>query len=263
MAIYLRDQHVQNLSLDKEAISQINNLFIERFTKLQTELALENKDAFFTHVIRFDHKGYRVFTLDELLRYFDQAHKVERLIFLIETSDALKSGRSTGAYLELSLDALDPARCVLVCSSDTKDWAEASFAAVHEVIARYKTRNGLARGPLTSVLIQLFGLVIGFLVSFWLAYKVSPNVRVENSFILTFLFILLVFSNLWGYLNQMLLAQVGTLFPNIEFIRPQKAQLHWLTQTIVGSAAFAIVVYLMGTVFSLMSELSTEFLKNN
>jgi hypothetical protein len=67
MAIYLRDQHVQNLSLDKEAISQINNLFIERFTKLQTELALENKDAFLTHVIRFDHKGYRVLPLTNSL----------------------------------------------------------------------------------------------------------------------------------------------------------------------------------------------------
>ena len=263
MATYMRDQHVQNLSLDKEAISQINNLFIERFTQLQTELALENKEAFFTYIIRFDHQGYRVFTLDELFRYFDQANKVERLIFLIETGDALKSGRNIGAYLELCLDVLDPARCVLVCSSDTKDWAEASFAAVHEVIAKHKTRNGLARSPLTNVLVQLLGVAIGFLASFWLAYKVSPNVKVENSFVLTFLFILLVFSNIWGYLNQMLLTQVGKLFPNIEFIRPRKAQLHWLFQTIVGSAAVTIAFYLMGTVVSLLSELFTEFLKIN
>lgn len=263
MAFYIRDQYVQNLSVNVEALSQINNVFNERFRQLKAELSAAEKTAFFTYIIRFDNKGYRVFGLDELLRYFNQAHKVERVIFTIESDDALGSGRHTGAYLELCLDSQDPARCVLVSSSDTKDWAEASFAAVHEVLVKHKTRNGLARSPWTNLLVQLLGVAIGFIISIWLAFKVSPNVRVENGFVLTFLFILLVFSNIWGYLNQMLLAQVGRLFPNIDFIRPQKAQLHWLLQAIVGSAAFGSVVYLMGIGFSFLSRILAEFLKTN
>jgi hypothetical protein len=263
MAFYIRDQHVQNLSFDVEGLAQINSVFAERFTQLQAELAPAGKKAFFTYIIRFDNKGYRVFDLDELLRYFNQANKVERVIFTIESADAIASNRNTGAYLELCMDAQDPARCVLVSSSDTKDWAEASFAAVHEVIVKHKTRNGLARSPWTNLLVQLVGVALGFLVSLWLAFKVTPSIKVENGFTISFLFILLVFSNIWGYLNQLLLSQFSKLFPNIEFIRPQKAGLHWILQAIVGSAAFAIVVYLMGLGFSFLSDVLAEFLKRN
>lgn len=263
MAFYIRDQHVQSLSFDVESLTQVNSVFTERFTQLREELAPAGKDSFFTYIIRFDNKGYRVFSLDELLRYFNQANKVERVIFTIESSDAISTSRNTGAYLELCLDAQEPARCTLVSSSDTKDWAEASFAAVHEVLARHKTRNSIARNRLTELMVQLMGVAIGFLASLWLAFKISPNVRVENGFIISFLFILLVFSNIWGHLNNLLLSQLSRLFPNIEFIRPQKAQLHWVLQAIVGSAAFAIVVYIMSLGFSFLSEVLAEFIKKN
>jgi hypothetical protein len=263
MAFYIRDQHVQNLSLDVEGLAQIDSIFTERFTQLEAELLPAGQDAFFTYIIRFDNKGYRVFDLNELLRYFNQAHKVERVIFTIQSSEALASNRNAGAYLELCLDSQDPTRCTLVSSSDTKDWAEASFAAVHEVLVKHKTRNGLARSPWTNLLVQLLGVAFGFLVSIWLTFKVAPNVNVENGVAISFLFILLVFSNIWGYLNQLLLSQVSKLFPNIEFIRPQKAQLHWVLQAIVGSAAFAIVVYLMGLGFSFLSAILAEFMKKS
>lgn len=262
MAFYIRDQHVQNLSLDAEALTQINGTFAERFEQLLAILP-ENKNAFFTYIIRFDNKGYRVFSIEELLRYFNQAHTVERVIFTIESDDSLNSNRNSGAYLELCLDSQEPARCVLVSSSDTKDWAEASFAAVHEVLAKHHTRNGLARSAWTNLLVQLLGVALGFFVSMWFAFKVAPNLKVENGFVISFLFILLVFSNIWGYLNQLFLAQLNRLFPNIQFIRPQKAQLHWVLQAIIGSAAFAIVLFLMGQGFSFMSEILAGFLTNN
>lgn len=254
MAFYLRDQHVQNLCIDAEALTQINNVFTERYQQLLTELAASSKSAFFTYIIRFDNKGYRVFSLAELLMYFNQARKVERVIFTIESADAIGSNRTTGAYLELGLDALEPTRCVLQSSSDVKDWAEASFAAVHDVLAKCKTKNGLARTPWTGLAVQLLGVAVSFIVSLWLAFKVAPNIKVENAFFVSFLFILLVFSNIWGYLNQVLLGLICMLFPNIEFVRPSKAQLHWLLQAIVGSAAFGVVVYFLGLGFSFLSK---------
>lgn len=137
MALYLRDQHVQNVSTDSEALAQINSVFNERFVQIQSELGSQGKKAFFTYIIRFDNKGYRVFTLDELMRYFNQAHDVERIIFTVESDDSITSNRSIGAFLELCLDTKEPTRCVLIASSDNKDWAEASFAAVHEVLEKY------------------------------------------------------------------------------------------------------------------------------
>lgn len=262
MAHYLRDQHIQNVSIDAEALIQINNVFAERFRQLQTELGEatpQGAKAFFTYIIRFDGKGYRVFSLDELMGYFNQAKEVERLIFTVESGDALSSGRNVGAYLELCLDTKEPSRCVLVASSDNKDWAEASFATVHEFLAKCRTRNGIARSPWTSFAVQILGVVIGFIVSLWLSFKAAPNLKIENAFVIAFLFIFLIFSNIWGYLIQAILGFITKLFPNIQFIRPAKAQLHWLLQTFVGSAAFAIAVYFLGVAFSFLSRVLVSF----
>lgn len=106
MAHYLRDQHVHDLSINEQALSQISNLFTERYQHLIDELTAQGKTAFFTYIIRFDNKGYRVFTLNELIRYFNQAENVERVIFTIESDAAIQSNRAIGAYLELCLDGL-------------------------------------------------------------------------------------------------------------------------------------------------------------
>lgn len=265
MASYLRDQHIQNISVDADAISQISKVFAERFAQLQAELneiASQGKGAFFTYIIRFDNKGYRVFSLDELMMYFNQARHVERIIFTVASGDSITSNRNVGAYLELCLDTQEPARCILIASSDNKDWAEASFAAVHEILAKYKTKNGLARSPWTSLGVQIFGVAIGFIISLWLSFKIAPNLKIENPFVITFLFILLVFSNVWGYLNQTILSYIAKLFPNVEFIRPAKARLNWLLQAIVGSAAFGIVVYFLGVAFSFLSKVLSSFLSS-
>lgn len=263
MARYLRDQYVQNISVDTDAISQISKVFAERFAQLQSEPNInppQGKGTFFTYIIRFDNKGYRVFSLDELMMYFNQGRHVERVIFTVESGDSVSSNRSVGAYLELCLDVRDPSRCMLVASSDNKDWAEASFAAVHEVLAKYKTNNGIARGQWANLGIQMLGVIIGFIISLWLSFKIAPNIKLENSFVISFLFILLVFSNIWGYLNHTILLLIAKLFPNIEFIRPTKARLHWILQAVVGSAAFAIVIYLLGEAFSFLSKVLSSFL---
>lgn len=263
MAIYLRDQHIENVSIDAEALTQISDVFMERFNQvllILPEGSPQAPAAFITYVIRFDNKGYRVFSLVDLMQYFNLANEVERVIFTVESRESMSSNRNVGAYLELCLNAKEPTRCVLAASSDHKDWTEASFAAVHAVLAKCKTKNGIARNPWTSLLIQILGVILCFIVSLWLASEVASNVNVENSFIISFLFILLVFSNIWGYLNQIILSQITKLFPNIEFIRPAKARLHWLLQVFVGSAAITVVVYVLGKASSFFTKVLASFL---
>ena len=194
-----------------------------------------------------------------LTKRYDTVTALQDISFTVESGDAISSNRSIGAFLELCLDTKEPTRCVLVASSDNKDWAEASFAAVHEVLAKCRTRYGLARSPWTSLGVQIFGVVVGFIVSIWLSFQIAPNLKIENSFVIAFLFTLLVFSNIWGYLNQTLLGFIAKLFPNIEFVRRAKARLHWLLQAIVGSAAFAVVVYFLGVAFSFLSKFLSGF----
>lgn len=265
MARYLRDQHIKNISVDVDAISHISAVFEERYSQLQAELSEtspQGNNAFFTYIIRFDNKGYRVFSLDELKLYFNQARHVERIIFTVESGDAISSNRNTGAYVELCLDTQEPARCVLASSSDNKDWVEASFAAVHEALAKYKTRNGLARTQWTGLGVQVLGVAIGFIISLWLSFKIAPYLKIDNPFIIAFLFILLLFSNIWGYLNQIILNAIARLFPNIEFIRPTKSRLNWMLQTIVGSAAFGLVLYLLNSASSFLLSFLSNLLSS-
>lgn len=262
MAVYLRDQQISNVSMEAESLRQLSNVFAERLSQLHAEPKPDSqskKQSFFTYVIRFDHKGYRVFSFDELMRYFNQANEVERIVFTLESGDAIATNRQVGAFLELYLDAKDPLRCVLVSSSDNKDWAEASFSAVYEVLAKCKTKNAFVRTPWMNFAVQLLGVIVIFVLSLWTAFKISPYLKVENPFVISFLFILLIFSNIWTYLNPTILGLIAKPFPNIDFIRPERARLHWLLQAVVGSAVFAIVIFVLGAGLKFLLQIVTGF----
>jgi hypothetical protein len=50
----------------------------------------------------------------------------------------------------------------------------------------------------TQLLIQILGVFVGFLISLWVASKISPSLSIENAFLISFFLVLLNFSNLWS-----------------------------------------------------------------
>ncbi len=249
MAHYLRDQQVAHVSITEDSLIQLSALFTERaetLNTLLTEVDATDKRAFLTYIIRFDNKGYRVFSIDDLLKYFREAKSVERVLFTIETAESLRSNRVIGTLMELRLDEKDPTSSFLTVTSDDKDWVDASFAAVQEALFKHKNRNSWARSAWTAFGVQLGGVTVGFLLSLWAAARISPKLAIENAFVLAFLFVLLIFSNTWTYLNQLLLSLLNKAFPNIKFLRRDKERLHWLLQAIVGGIVGAAVLYLIG-----------------
>lgn len=256
MASFLRDEQLSNLTLTADRLKQLDQVFRARY-QMTPELENDNDNpkAYIFYVIRFDNKGYRVFSLEELLGYFKQADIVERVIFTIETDHSLQTNRETGSYLELRLDTLNPSNCYLVVSSEDADWADASFSGVKEVIEKCKNKHGLARGAWSEILVQLGGVFVGFLLSLWAAVEISPFIEIDNSFFITFLFVLLVFSNLWTYLNQKILSLVYALFPSVKFYRPDRDKLHWLLQAIVGGILVAITLFLLNLLFGFIGKI--------
>lgn len=263
MAHYLRDEQITNISISADSLTQLSGIFVDRAANINADLSPDDglKKAFFTYIIRFDNKGYRVFSLEDLLRYFQLARKVERVLFTVETGESLSSNRQIGSYLELRLDEKDPNTCFLTVTSDDKDWVDASFSAVHDVLTKCKNKNGWARTALAQFGVQIFGVALGFILSLWAAAKIAPKLAIENSFLLTFLFILLIFSNAWTYLNRTILLVLNIVFPNVRFYRPDKQRLHWLMQTIVGGIVFAIVMYTLGQTSSFLIDTLSGFLR--
>jgi len=252
MAQFLRDEIVKNLTIDKDCLIQIASVFANRIKALNTE---SDENKFFFYVIRFDNKGYRLFTIEELLANFDQAKRIERIIFTIETGKSLSSNRNIGAHFELRLDAKDPNLCYISVTADDSDWVDASFSAVHETIAKFKNKNFWARSAWMDLCVQLGGVFVSFVVSLWAAFIISPKLALENSFVITFLFAFLIFSNTWAYFKSLILQIVNKYFPNIKFYRPSKDRMHWLMQAVIGGITAAIVIYLLTLGFSFIGNI--------
>ncbi len=257
MAHFLRDEVLKSLTIDEAAIRELDNAL--RASNANMPENLEQQDtgqrSIVHYVIRFDNKGYRVFSVEGLLKYFSKAKYVERVIFTAESEASIQAGRQVGSFMELALDCQDPSRCQLAVSSDNDYWVNSSFANIKDILSGYRNRNGWARSMWSQLIIQLIAVFVTFMVSLGTAVAFSPRVPVENAFFLIFLFVFLVFSNLWGYVNQWLLALLNVAFPNIRFHRPYRDRLHWLFQNLIGG----VVVLIVGSVILFILKLLLDY----
>lgn len=242
MGLYLRDQHLKNLSFGEDNLRRLNEVFVDRFLDLNKKFAKEGEEFHLTYLIRFDNKGHRVFEFDELVRYFNQATNLERIFFTIESSLSLKSGRNAGTLVELRLDKLDANVCFLTVTSDDRDWVEATFNAISDQVIPCKNGYGWARTTLFQLSVQIAAVTLGFMVSYWITAKTigAPS---EPHFLISFFFWFLIISNLWIRLHPVLSAVINHYFPNIEFYRPKLKTLHWIMQLIIGSLTLTIGLY--------------------
>ena len=264
MAQFLRDVHLSNIKVTEDVLIQLTEVFANRAQPLIDSAAAQNdedKKPFLTFIIRFDGKGYRLFSLDELRRHFRRANDVERIIITIETSVSLRSNRLVGEHLEVRLDKPDDKNCYLSVTSDDSDWVDASYSAIQEVLNKHKTRNGWARSGWSTLTIQLFGVIAGFALSLWAASRISPYLSIQNSFVITFFFALLIFSNAWGYINTIVLAKIHNIFPNIQFYRPDKDRINWLMQGLIVGVTTAFMLYVFSLLFTFIGELLGEISK--
>ena len=257
MAHYLRDQQVSNVTADSERVRQLAQAFALQATSMPEYLAGRQdqpRDVFLTFTIRFDEKGYRVFDVEQLIRHFESASRVERVIFELMSGASIRTNRLTGSYAELRLDADDRVTCFLTVTSDDERWMQSSFAAIREVLAKMKNRSALVRNAWVELLIQLIGVLLGFLISVWAAVKIAPSLRIENAFLISFILALLVYSNFWTLVNQRLRLVVFGAFPSIRFYRPERDKLHWLYQAVIGGVVVASALFLLNLAFTYVGQ---------
>ena len=194
--------------------------------------------------------------------YFEEAKNVERVIFTVETGESLNSNRLIGAYMELRLDAKDHNASSLVVTADDKNWVDTSFSTIQDVLKSSKNKNGYLRTPWTQLAVQIIGVMLGFILSLWAAQKISPNLSIENPLLISFVFVLLLFSNIWTFLNTKILSFIDKQFPNVKFYRSGKDKINWVIN--VGGTAIigAAVLYLLGKSFTFMGEILGSFINN-
>ena len=257
MAKFLRDVHLSNIKVTEDLLIQLTEVFVNRAQLQNNSITVqgdERKQSYQTFTIRFDGKGYRLFSLDELLQHFQRANNVERVIITFETSESLISNRLRGEYLEVRFDKLDEKSCYLSVTSDDLNWVDASYSAVQEVINKHQTKNSWARSIWSTITIQLLGVVVGFVLSLWAAALISPKFSFSNAYVITFFFAFLIFSNIWGYINTIILEHVHRTFPNIQFYRSDKDRPNWLIRTLIGGVILAFILYVLRNLTTYIGE---------
>ncbi|MBX9297694.1 hypothetical protein K5M33_11520 [Chromobacterium vaccinii] len=256
MAFFMHDQSVQNITLDEASIRQINTIFQRRRESLRAELAEQN--IYLTYIIRFDNKGYKIFSIDELIQYFNQAKSIDRIVFTIESDLSISTARRTGTYFELFLNSNNTINSGLIAFSDNhKEWAENSFNETYNILDKFKNSNYFAHHPLSKLAARLISLFILFLLSILITIKIPLNPKLENGKPFAFLLIFLAFSNIYTYLIQLSSWFLTQQFPSIKFSNTTSRATHWFIQAIIlavlgwiGTESYKLFIDYKDIVFS-------------
>ncbi len=241
MAQFLRDQQLTNITIAEADLDRLNDLFLARVTVHNQGIPAGNPAlAIPFYVIRFDNKGYRFIDFADVRRCFREARAIERVVFTIDSTENRRSQSLTGIQFELRLDAKDLKGNYLVVTADSKDWVDATFSAFSEILSGQRSMSRYVRTQWTGLLVQILGVATGFVFSLWAAFKIAPKLSFEQSFVVTFFFALLIYSNVWGYINAQIWRLIDFAFPNVRFQRDDKDFWYRAVQTLVGTALLGI-----------------------
>lgn len=254
MSQFLRDIKISNVNVTEHTLRAINDFLSEKqrsVNQLVNAAAISEQEKsdqrlVLFYVIRFDNRGYRLYDPQEAFRFYQQASHVERVIFTLDSSQSERTNRMYGTFCELRLDVNDPNNCNIQVSSDDGDAVDSMYNGLLEIIGKSRNFSGWARTTWTQLLVQIFGVASGFVLSLVAAIKTAPYLKIDNAFVLSFIFAFLIFSNAWGFLNQQILRLINYSFPNIRFSREGKSSLGWLTQAVVGGLLVALFLFLFG-----------------
>lgn len=263
MAKFLRDGFLKNITITEDVLKLIHNFLSEKEEENNKTLGEKEKghELLMSYVIRFDNKGYALNDFTEVMKYYEQASSVERVNFTLDSTLSESTNNKYGVRFEVRLDAKNPTNCVIQVTSDDRNTVDGVFHGLMEIMIKSKNRHGLVRNAWTNLLIQVGGVVTGFLISLIAGVKISPYLSIDSAFIICFVFTFLIFSNTWGFVYQQILILLDYLFPNIQFSRKGKHAWHWLFQAIIGGVIVASTLYLMGFAFDWVGQVLEQYIK--
>ncbi|MFV1468034.1 hypothetical protein VBY75_10160 [Idiomarina sp. HB] len=268
MSQFLRDIKISNVNVTEQMLQAINEFLAGKMSSTnkaidaqgisEQEKSEQRLDLFY--VIRFDNRGYRLYDPQEAFRFYQQASEVERVIFTLDSIQSERTNRMYGTFCELRFDANDPNNCIIQVSSDDGDAVDSMYNGLLEIISKSKSLSGWARTAWTQLLVQILGVASGFVLSLIAAIKISPYLKIDNNFVLSFIFAFLIFSNAWGFINQQILSLINYSFPNIRFSREGKSSFNWLTQAVVGGLFVALFLFFFGQIMGWVGSILGAFI---
>jgi hypothetical protein len=162
--------------------------------------------------------------------------------------------------MELWFDAKETNNCKLVVQDDDMNWVDSVFCKLKERLNKYKSFNFIIQNRWVSFIVQLLGVIVGFIVSLWAAIKISPKLAIDNSLAFTFVIAFLLFSNIWTLLYEGILKCLNYFWPNISF--KEKGRFHWLIKAIISSAFVGFFFFIINRLLLYISQIMKSILKS-
>jgi hypothetical protein len=225
----------------------------------EDEMRIKPKLLVPTYIIRFDNKGFRLHDFESVMKYFQEAHKIERIIFMLASVESIQANNIIGKSIELKFDANDINNCQLVVQDDDENWVDATYCKLKEVLDKCGNYHYLVRNRWVSLAVQILGVISGFFVSLWTAVKLSPKLSIENSLALTFIIALLLFSNIWAIIFEGAMRARDYLWPNIAF--KDRGGMHWLAKALISTAFGSLFIYLFSKIFVYIGAMLSSIIK--
>lgn len=250
MSKFLNDEMLDNLTVTEELMESINTFLIESRDSTNKNLNMEDEvekkfELFLDYIIRFDNTGYRLDNFNDVIGYFRQAKSVERVIFRLFSKLNMDTNSASGDSFEVRFDAKQNSNSNMQVSSDVREIADSTFHRLTKIISKHKNYHWIIRNAWSQLFVQIIGVAVGFVLSLVAAVKFSPYLTIENPFAISFLFALLIFSNMWGFINQRILTLIDYLFPNIQFSRKGKNPLYSIAQGVAYTIVATFALYLL------------------
>lgn len=261
MGQFLRDQKITSVVIDETTLDRLNEIVETRVALHNVDFPNEDHRAILFYVVRFDEKGYRFVNFNDVKKCFREARDVERVIFTVDSVQHRNSAGMFGVHCDLRFDRKEDNNCWVSITADNKDWVDVTFVNISEVLLDHKTITRFVNTPWTGLLIQLIGVLIGFVLSLWAATKIAPFLEIDNAFVIALFFSLLIYSNVWGYINAQIARTVQFSFPNIRFKRPGKDWVHLTVQGLVGGLSVTFAAFLLNHISAFVGSVISSFIK--
>lgn len=213
MGDYLRDSFIPFLTIKSDDLVTLNSDLQETVKK--ANLNAPNGDlASLNYILRYDGMGIVRTNFGEIKKCFDVAKRVERIVFQVISP---KNMVNKGKNIQIYLDADTPGQCTMRVTDDDETWVDTTFKHLSSRLAQYRNRNSIVHSAIVGLLIQLFGVLTGFLGCLLVATTMAPLFRFQYSFLVLFIGLFLMFSNLWTYIISLLGKIRMRVWPFISF----------------------------------------------
>jgi hypothetical protein len=255
MSDYLKDSMIPFHTIGASQLDDINNE-LKAIIDEVTASGSDDNPLLLIYTLRYDGMGIVRQDFKEIKNCFDRAKSVDRLLFDLVGRKWLPNNK--GKRVGLHFDSKDPSRCYIVVQDDDEKWVDNVFKRISSRLSQYKNYNWIIRHPLAELLIQLFGVMIGFFTCLISASHLSPILNIKNSFVLLFIGLFLIFSNLWTYILVVIKKVRDDLWPTVSF---KKKPFGLVGQTVVGFIITGILAWLADSAWKILAEASSTVIK--